>query len=214
MRLSLTGVGFRYHGAERDVLEDITCTFPAGSTTAVVGPSGSGKTTLLALLGGLLPPQRGTFAALDAEGRSHHPREVSCWVLQSVNLLMERSVLDNVCLGAYMDGLDERAARERAQRSLTQMGLVGFESRPARVLSGGEAQRVGIARALASIRPILFADEPSGQLDAATTEDVMTAMFASAERTIVLVTHDELVAKRCDRMLRLEQGVLVGDDRD
>lgn len=209
MRLTLSQVSFRHPGANESVLRSITCNVPAGRSTAIVGPSGSGKTTLLALLGGLLPPQTGTFWAIDSEEQRHHPRDVSVWVLQSVNLLAGRTVLDNVKLGAYLDGLAPRQAQRRACEALERMGIAELASRPARLLSGGEAQRVGIARALASTRPLLFADEPTGQLDATTTGSVADALLASASRTMLIVTHDDALARRCDHVLRLADGTLT-----
>jgi len=193
------------------VLAGLSCDIHSGARAAIVGPSGSGKTTLMALLGGLLRPQQGAFECVDENGGVHVPRSVSTWVLQTVSLLPDRTVIDNVALGAYLDGADVATARRRARRRLAEMGLSGFDKRPARVLSGGEAQRAAIARALASDRPVLFADEPTGQLDAATTEQVLDAMFAAADRTVILVTHDEAAASRCDVVLHLVDGVLAAD---
>jgi predicted ABC-type transport system involved in lysophospholipase L1 biosynthesis ATPase subunit len=130
-------------------------------------------------------------------------------VLQTVSLLPDRTVLDNVRLGAYLDGATRGEAALRAAAALDDMGLGGRADDPARVLSGGEGQRVAIARALASRRPVLFADEPTGQLDAATTSVVLDAMFASARRSVILVTHDEVAAARCDVVLRLRDGRLL-----
>lgn len=208
MRLTADGVTFGYPGAGRLVLSGLACDLPAGSTTAVVGPSGSGKTTLMSLLGGLLRPQAGQFACIDASGRSFPPRDVATWVLQTVSVLPDRSVEENARLGAYLDGANRVDARERARRALADVGLDDRCDEPAGVLSGGEAQRVAIARALASTRPLLFADEPTGQLDGATTRVVLDALFASARRTLVLVTHDERAAARCDRVLHLRDGRL------
>nr|WP_255633024.1 ATP-binding cassette domain-containing protein [Demequina sp. TTPB684] len=200
---------FRYPGGDHDVLSGLECDIPTGTTAAIVGPSGSGKTTLISVLGGLLPTQGGTIRCVDSTGGSHSMSDVSTWVLQTVSLLPERTVLDNVCLGAYLDGASTSEARIRARAALDDMGLAEREDETARVLSGGEAQRVAIARALASDRPVLFADEPSGQLDAETTSRVMDAMLSKARRTVVLVTHDEEAASRCDTILRLKGGRLT-----
>jgi ABC-type lipoprotein export system ATPase subunit len=208
VRLTAERVTFRYPRTQHPVLDDLSCDLPAGSTTAIVGPSGSGKTTLLSLLGGLLEPQAGRFACIDADGRRFSPHAVSTWVLQTVSLLPGRSVEDNVRLGAHLDGVDARTARDRAHVSLTDMGLAHRARDRAGLLSGGEAQRVAVARALASTRPVLFADEPTGQLDARTTDLVLDAMLQSARRTLVLVTHDERAAGRCDRVLLLRDGRL------
>lgn len=214
MRLIAEGLTFRYPGGDHDVLAGLDFDFPPGMTVAIVGPSGSGKTTLISLLGGLLPPQRGTISCIDSTGASHSTADVSTWVLQTVSLLPDRTVLDNVCLGAYLDGASPSDARTRARAALDDMGLAEREDEIARVLSGGEAQRVAIARALASDRPVLFADEPSGQLDAETTSRVMDAMLSKARRTVVLVTHDEEAASRCDTILRLKGGRLEPERGD
>lgn len=209
MRLVADDLWFRYPGGDHDVLAGLSCDIASGGSAAIVGPSGSGKTTLLALLGGLVESQRGRFRCVDHDGLEHAPREVSTWVLQTVSLLPDRTVLDNVSLGAYLDGATRGEARRRASDALEDMGLRDRAADPAGILSGGEAQRVAIARALASRRPVLFADEPTGQLDATTTTVVLDAMFASARRTVVLVTHDDAAAARCDVVLRLRDGVLL-----
>ncbi len=209
MRLIVTGLTFRYPGGDHDVLTGLECDIPSGATAAIVGPSGSGKTTLVSILGGLLRPQSGTIRCVDAAGEAFETGDVGTWVLQTVSLLPDRSVIDNVCLGAFLDGAPLDEARARARKALDAMGLVDREDEVARVLSGGEAQRVAIARALASDRPVLFADEPSGQLDADTTARVMDAMLTNARRTVVLVTHDEEAASRCDVVLRLARGRLT-----
>lgn len=208
MRLTADAVTFAYPGSSQPVLSGLTCDLPSGSATAIVGPSGSGKTTLLSVIGGLLRPQEGRFECVDAAGVGWAPRDVSVWVLQTVSLLPDRTVEDNVRLGAYLDGARPQDAGLRAEQALTEMGLAHRRTDRAGVLSGGESQRVAIARALASRRPVLFADEPTGQLDATTTELVVAAMLRSARRTVVLVTHDERVAARCDRVLLLRDGRL------
>ena len=213
MRVVAEDLWFRYPGGDHDILTGTACDIPSGATAAIVGPSGSGKTTFLALLGGLVAPQRGRLACVDDTGRDHTPRDMSTWVLQTVSLLPDRTVLDNACLGAYLDGASYAEARPRAQAALEALGLGERAEDRAGVLSGGEGQRVAIARALASRRPVLFADEPTGQLDAATTTLVLDAMFDAADRTVVLVTHDDSAAARCDIVLRLSGGRLVQHDR-
>lgn len=203
MRLTVDGLRYTPPGAAWPVLAGTTCSLEDGETLAVVGPSGSGKTTFVSILGGLLAPAGGTVAWRDSGG-VRDPREVTTWVLQTVSLLPERSVLDNVMLGAFLDGAGRAEARGPAGEALDSMGLANRADDRASVLSGGEAQRVAIARALASARPVLLADEPTGQLDSRTTDLVLDAMFAVAARTIVLVTHDERAARRCDRVLRLD----------
>lgn len=211
MRLVGEDLSFRYPQGEHDVLSGLSCDIPSGASVAIVGPSGSGKTTLLSLLGGLLSPQQGAFYCVDSNGHHHVPRDVSTWVLQTVSLLPERTVLDNAKLGAHLDGVSDEEAEHLAHNALTAMGLAHRTRDHARVLSGGEAQRVAIARALSSTRPLLFADEPTGQLDAANTDRVLGAMFEATDRTLVLVTHDEEAAARCDIILRLADGRLYTD---
>lgn len=214
MRLIAEDVEYRYVARGAPVLSGLACDIPSGASAAILGPSGSGKTTLLTLLGGLLEPQHGSFCCVDSKGARHVPRSVSTWVLQTVSLLPDRSVVDNAALGAYLDGCGVSEARARAMSTLTDMGLADRADAPARVLSGGESQRVAIARALASQRPVLFADEPTGQLDADTTEQVLGFMLQSARRTVILVTHDESAAARCDLVLKLHGGALVEVDRN
>lgn len=212
MRLTASDLTFTYPGAGRSVLSGLSCELPANSSTAIVGPSGSGKTTLLSLLGGLLAPQTGRLECVDDQGGRCAPRDVSTWVLQTVSLLPDRTVEENVRIGAYLDGARPHEAQERALRALVDMGLAGRGHERAGILSGGEAQRVAIARALASERPVLFADEPTGQLDATTTDVVLDALLTSARRTLILVTHDEHAASRCDRVLNLRDGRLHPGD--
>lgn len=209
MRLRAEDVHFTYPGRGEPVLRGVDLDIPAGTSAAVIGPSGSGKTTLLALMGHLLPMQRGRIAAADATGAEHPLTSVATWVLQTVSLLPDRTALDNVAVGAYSQTSDRTEARRRAVACLAAVGLAGHEQDPARLLSGGEAQRVAIARALASRRPIILADEPTGQLDAASSSVVLDAMLAAqGSRTVVVVTHDPEVAARCDVVLRLRAGVI------
>jgi ABC-type lipoprotein export system ATPase subunit len=208
MQLVAGGVHFRYPGGDRPVLEDVAFEVPSGTSAAIVGPSGSGKTTLLSVLGGLLRPQQGAFWCADTDGRKYQPRDVATWVLQTVSLLPARTVQDNVCLGAYLDGASRGEAQARAARTIDALGLAERTTDPARVLSGGEGQRVAIARALASNRPVIFADEPTGQLDASTSAIVLDALFSVATRTILLITHDAAAAARCDFVWHLVDGTL------
>lgn len=207
MRLVAEGVTFAYRGGHV-LLEDLAMTAEAGESVAVVGPSGSGKTTFLALLGGLLPTREGTIV-LERGTTAVPPADHVSWVLQTVNVLNDRSVRDNVAVGAFADGADRATAIERAERALAAVGLAGTGSRPVRTLSGGEAQRVVIARAAVSERPVLLADEPTGQLDQRTSTDVIDALLtSSASKITVIVTHDPAVAARCSRTLVLGSGTL------
>ncbi|MBX9246713.1 ATP-binding cassette domain-containing protein [Actinotalea ferrariae] len=214
MRLVADQVTFCYPGASRPVLAGVSFDVPSGTTAAIMGPSGAGKTTFVSLLGGLLTPQNGEFHGVSDAGTRHPLPTVCTWVLQTVSLLPERTVVENVHLGGFLDGAPRAQADERARKALELVGLDDRAGDACRVLSGGEAQRVAVARALTSRRPVLLADEPTGNLDAQTTEQVLDALFAAvagdtARRTVVLVTHDPAVAARCDVTYELRSGRLV-----
>lgn len=208
MQLTATDLHYRYARNLPDVLAGAQLEVPMGRTVAIAGPSGSGKTTLLALLGGLLRPRQGQVRV--EGGHVETPAENVAWVLQTVNVLSDRSVLDNAALGAFGDGANLGSARERARESLDQVGLGPLVDRPIRTLSGGETQRVVIARALCSLRPFILADEPTGQLDRRTTDGVLESLLTDTHgKGVVIVTHDPTVASRCDRTLYLADGVLM-----
>lgn len=209
MQLTVDRVGFAHRGAP-PVLQDISLVVERGESLAVVGPSGSGKTTLLALIGGLLRPQTGAIHLGDAPGAPPRPvMDETSWVLQTVNVLTDRSVLDNVVIGAYADGTSRQQGVARAQEALEAVGLADHANRPVRTLSGGENQRVVIARALVSRRMVVLADEPTGQLDQATSATVVDALLRTAvDRVLIIVTHDPDVANRCSRTYRLAAGHL------
>jgi putative ABC transport system ATP-binding protein/lipoprotein-releasing system ATP-binding protein len=209
MRLIIRGLRYRHAAGGTEVLKGIDLDIGPGEAVAVVGPSGSGKTTFLALLGGLLPTQSGQISFVDEHDQQWNPFDCAAWVLQTVNVLGDRTVVDNVCLGGYAAGQDRITAVADARRWLGVVGLAGRADDPVRVLSGGEIQRVVIARALATGRPVLLADEPTGQLDAQTTDSVLSALIdPSRARTLIIVTHDDTVANRCDRVMRLHNGTL------
>jgi putative ABC transport system ATP-binding protein len=201
------------------ILSAISFTIAGGESVAVVGPSGAGKSTLLALLAGLDLPTSGhvmlngtNLSELDEDGRARVRAENVGFVFQSFHLVPSLNALENVMLPLELAG--HRDAREAA---FDVIGRVGLESRwrhyPAQ-LSGGEKQRVAIARAFATEPAVLFADEPTGNLDAATggrVMDLMLGLNADSTTTLVLVTHDTALAGRCGRMLSLDAGRLVSD---
>jgi putative ABC transport system ATP-binding protein/lipoprotein-releasing system ATP-binding protein len=199
---------YQYPGSTSPVLNDVSFDVPAGVSAAIIGPSGSGKTTLVSLLGGLLRPQTGEVACVKPDGSRIALKDAAAWILQTVSLLPERTVADNARLGAYLDGADGREAQRRAMTALGQVGLASRAAERAGRLSGGEAQRVAIARALASHRPVILADEPTGNLDRSTSRTVLDALFSGGRRTVLLVTHDDEAAARCDLVLRLADGQL------
>jgi len=203
------------------ILEDVSFDVAAGETVAIVGASGSGKTTLLGLLAGLDVPTAGQvlidgqdLSVLDEDGRAALRRRLVGFVFQSFQLLPPLNALDNLMLPMELAG--NAGAREEALALLTRVGLAERLTHYPRQLSGGEQQRVAIARAFAGPPKLLFADEPTGNLDSATGEEVVNLMFdlnREHTTTLLLVTHDEKLAQRCGRRLHLAAGRLVNGQR-
>ena len=199
------------------ILEGITLEINPGEAVAVVGASGSGKSTLLGLLAGLDLPSEGSIhvdgediARMDEDARARLRGKSIGFVFQSFQLLPGLTALENVMLPLEIRG--DRQAASRARDFLDKVGLGPRLSHYPRQLSGGEQQRVAIARAFATQPRLLFADEPTGNLDAATGDRVIELLFglrAQQGATLVLVTHDERLAGRCDRRVVLEAGRLV-----
>lgn len=206
MSLHLSSVSHRY-GDLPLVLRGIDLEVGDDDTVAIVGPSGSGKTTLLSILGGLLTPTAGEVTldgARVGRGTAVPPGSFS-WVFQTINLLGRRTALENVAIGLYAVGHLAAAATEQARAKLEAVGLGGMERQLAMRLSGGEAQRVGIARALVGRPRYVLADEPTGQLDSASSEIVAEALFSGRPEgtSVVVATHDVAIAARCRRRFRL-----------
>ena len=203
--------------SELCILDDVSFTIEKGQTLAIVGASGSGKSTLLALMAGLDTASEGRVEilgidlnTLDEDGRAKLRGENVGFVFQSFQLLPALSALENVMLPLELRGDDkpETAAREILQR----VGLGERLDHYPRQLSGGEQQRVAIARAFVVRPAVLFADEPTGNLDTETGRAVIDLLFElnqNSGTTLVLVTHDERLAARCSRILRLAAGKLV-----
>ena len=201
------------------ILSDVSFAVERGDSVAVVGPSGAGKSTLLALLAGLDLPSSGqiwldgwNLSELDEDGRAQVRAASVGFVFQSFHLVPSLNALENVMLPLELAG--SASPRESALRILEQVGLRERTSHYPSQLSGGEKQRVAIARAFATEPAVLFADEPTGNLDAKTGENVMHLMFElnrNSSTTLVLVTHDRSLAERCDREIRLDAGKLVAD---
>jgi putative ABC transport system ATP-binding protein len=202
---------------ELTILEDINFTVHAGATLAIVGASGSGKSTLLGLLAGLDTPTEGVVKlngidifALDEDGRAGLRKAELGFVFQSFQLLAHLNALENVMLPLELR--NDAGAREKAEAMLGRVGLSSRLKHYPKYLSGGEQQRVALARAFVSEPPLLFADEPTGSLDAATGESVIRLMFElNQERgsTLVLVTHDPSIASLCKRTITIAAGRLV-----
>ena len=204
-------------GARLSILDDVSFTIAAGEAIAIVGASGSGKSTLLGLLAGLDSPSGGSVRirgqdlfALDEDGRAELRGACVGFVFQSFQLLPALTALENVMLPLELAG--RRDARQEAEAWLGRVGLSGRLGHYPRQLSGGEQQRVAVARAFAPRPALVLADEPTGNLDVATGEAVIELMFslnAESGTTLVLVTHDNALAARCGRTLRLAAGRLV-----
>lgn len=201
-------------GQPLTILHDVSFSVAAGDSLAILGASGSGKSTLLGLLAGLDVPSSGDvflngtkLFALDEDGRAMLRGEMVGFVFQSFQLLPALNALENVMLPLELRG--DSAARERATESLRQVGLSERGHHLPKHLSGGEQQRVALARAFVTQPKILFADEPTGNLDAATGSQIIELMLElnrAQGTTLVLVTHDEALARRCGKQLRLAAG--------
>ncbi len=220
MALNAAQVSKTVHGPDGDltILDGVDLALEHGRSLAIVGASGSGKTTLLGLLAGLDQPSSGTIVldgaridALDEEARARLRRRPVGFVFQSFHLLPALSAEENVMLPLELEGADD--ARPRARAALDEVGLGARRKHYPHQLSGGEQQRVALARAFVHGPRILFADEPTGNLDARTGSTIGDLLFdLNRERatTLVMVTHDVSLAERCDAMLRLDAGRLVG----
>ncbi len=192
-----------------------------GDSVAIVGASGAGKSTLLALLAGLDLPSHGhvvlngnNLSDLDEDGRAIVRADNVGFVFQSFHLVPSLNALENVMLPLELAG--QETARQSAQSLIEKVGLADRWSHYPAQLSGGEKQRVAIARAFAAEPALLFADEPTGNLDSNTGANIMELMFElnrNSSTTLVLVTHDSGLADRCDRVLALDSGKLVSDTR-
>jgi len=205
-------------GTQLIILSDVSFEVASGEAVAILGVSGSGKSTLLGLLAGLDTPSAGGVSidgadlfALDEDGRAALRARLVGFIFQSFQLLPAFTALENVMLPLELAGLAD--VRARAHAMLERVGLAARVGHYPKQLSGGEQQRVAIARAFACEPKLLFADEPTGNLDAATGAQVIDLMFElNRERhtTLVLVTHDEALSRRCGRQLRLAAGRLAG----
>jgi len=202
------------------ILKGVSLKFEAGEAVAIVGASGSGKSTLLGLMAGLDIASSGDIildghelSTLNEEERAVLRGQLVGFVFQSFQLLPSLTALENVMLPIELKG--DAAAREKAVDLLDRVGLTERWHHYPNQLSGGEQQRIAIARAFATQARILFADEPTGNLDTATGSKIVDLLFdlnKAFSTTLVLVTHDERLAARCDRQVRLVAGEVVADD--
>lgn len=199
------------------ILQDINLDIRRGETAAIVGRSGSGKTTLLGLMAGLDVPTSGEvklagrpFSQLSEDARASVRAQHVGFVFQSFQLLPALTALENVMLPLELTG--QSHAKKQAQQLLARVGLADRLTHTPRQLSGGEQQRVAIARAFAINPRLLFADEPTGNLDTHTGDiitDLLMTLNAEQGTTLVMVTHDEQLAARCDRQFHIDAGVLT-----
>jgi putative ABC transport system ATP-binding protein len=219
--LAAEGVGKQVSSPEGTltILEGISFAIGRGETVAVVGASGAGKSTLLALLAGLDTPSSGQvrlagidLTALDEDGRAAVRAKHVGFVFQSFHLVPSLTALENVMLPLELRGRSD--ARAAATDVLVRVGLGSRVGHYPRQLSGGEQQRVAIARAFVTRPDVLFADEPTGNLDTVTGERIMDLLFglnSGSQTTLVLVTHDRSLAARCNRIIRLDAGRSVAE---
>lgn len=202
-----------------NVLKGVNLHVDKSEVVSIVGASGAGKSTLLQILGTLLSPDAGRVEIDGVDPFSLNERQMARFrnsklgfVFQAHHLLAEFTALENVMIPAMIAGRSVSAIRQDAIRLLEEVGLAGRASHKPSELSGGEAQRVAIARALINSPAVLLADEPSGNLDSRTKEEVHSLFFTLRERlgqTIVIVTHDRDLAGQCDRCLELKDGQFV-----
>ena len=203
------------------ILRGIDLDIPRGEVVALLGPSGSGKSSLMAVLSGLERASSGSldvagadFAALDEDGLAAARRGRIGIVLQAFHLLPTMTAAENVATPMELAGM-----ADAAPRALTELEAVGLGHRTGHYptqLSGGEQQRVAIARATAPRPDLIFADEPTGNLDAATGEEIIKLLFARRAETgatLLIITHDAALAARCERVLTMADGVIVSDTR-
>ena len=203
------------------VLHGITFTIARGEYVAIMGPSGSGKSTLMNLVGCLDRPTSGTYvldgvdvSKLDDNALADIRLRKLGFVFQGFNLLSRTDALKNVALPLFYAGVPVRRRLQRAQQILDEVGVGDRAHHQPSQLSGGQQQRVAIARALINDPAVLLADEPTGNLDSRTSEDIM-ALFGKLHesgRTIIMVTHDENIARNAHRVIRLLDGLVVADE--
>ncbi|MGY8813824.1 MAG: ABC transporter ATP-binding protein [Gammaproteobacteria bacterium] len=212
-------MSYSLESGQLNVLTGVDVSIADGETVAIIGPSGSGKTTLLLLLAGLEQPHGGTIKLdgvalydLDADTLADMRRDKLGIIFQSFHLVPSLTALGNVTLPLEIAGKDN--ARDQAKAMLAKVGLAERELHYPSQLSGGEQQRVAIARALVHAPSLVLADEPTGNLDVRTGSKIIEILFslnADVGSTLILVTHDEEIARRCQRVLRLHEGKLIED---
>jgi putative ABC transport system ATP-binding protein len=226
LAIEALGLARAYRVGDRSVvgLQRVSLSVLAGEVVAVMGPSGSGKSTLLFLLGGLDRPDEGTvrvtgvdWATLNGRARANFRRGACGFIVQGQALLPQATAAENVEVPLLLDSVGERERGTAVAAALDRVGLGEHAGKLPDQLSGGEQQRVSIARALVGHPAVVLADEPTGNLDSATSAEVVRLLVAAAverETAVVLVTHDPAVAAHADRVVRLRSGELDAHERE
>jgi lipoprotein-releasing system ATP-binding protein len=219
MTAIIKGSGILKRYGSLEVLKGIDITINKGEVVSIVGASGAGKTTLLTILGTLDLPDQGqleinnqNIMQLDSGKLSAFRNEHIGFVFQFHHLLPEFTALENVCMPALIKGTPKKEAEQRAQQLLDRLGLSDRMQHKPSELSGGEQQRVAVARALMNEPAVVFADEPSGNLDSSTAKELHELFFAlrdEMQQTFVIVTHNEQLANMADRKLVMKDGLIV-----
>ena len=210
-------------GEERvRALNGVTFSIGSGEFAAIVGTSGSGKSTLLNMLAGLEKPTKGEIVVAGEHIERYSERQLVRFrrrhvgfIFQAYDLIPTMDAVENVALPLIFRGVDRAVRRKAAIKALKQVGLVKYMSHRPTEMSGGQQQRVGIARALVMKPEIIFADEPTGNLDSVTTEEILSLLqhvVATEGCTLVMVTHDNHLASFADRIIRIKDGKMIGNE--
>ncbi|MGO8691885.1 MAG: ABC transporter ATP-binding protein [Thermoguttaceae bacterium] len=223
LRMENVSKSYRHRGHLVKALDGATLHIPSGDFVSVVGPSGSGKSTLLLMLGGMLSPSQGRVLLeassvydLSPRERAKMRREKVGFVFQTFNLVPYLSALENVQVPLFLAKMGEAAQKDRATALLDRVGLADRLDHKPGELSVGQQQRVALARMLANDPAVILADEPTGNLDPETSQQIIAFLeeFNAEGRTIVMVTHDPRAAARAKRTLRLQNGTIVCQKAD
>ena len=216
--------GFGSGGTRLEVLKGVDLRMKKGELVALMGPSGCGKSTLLNIIGGLLDADSGEIMLEKSQYGTKTPRQTVDvrrngvgWIFQDFHLLEHLSALDNVAVALEISGVSSKDAEERAKGALDRVNLSDRIDHIPEQLSGGQRQRVAIARAIAGERPLLLADEPTGNLDIASGEEILKLFQELCHDdknpiSILMVTHDPILASKADRMLLLRDGITAASD--